>query len=127
MTTPLWCLFIAILIPYVLTGIGAYFKKQQFGTIDPREPREQDKQLTGAGARALAAQKNMWESLAVFTAAVTINHLKGDADAGLSATLAQVYLVGRVIQPAAYIGNIAPLRTLGFFASFASCIWLVFA
>ena len=127
MTTPFWCLLIAIIIPYVLAPVAAYFKKQQLGDLDLNEPRVQSEQLTGAGARAVAAQDNMWESVAVFTAAVMVNHLKGDADAGLSATLAQVYVVARVVHPAAYIGGIAPVRSLAFLTGFVCCIWLFFA
>ena len=40
-------------------------------------------------------------------AAVTVNHLKGDADPNLSATLAQVFVAARILHPVAYIGNIA--------------------
>ena len=31
MTTPLWCLLIVSVIPYVLAGVSVYFKQQQFG------------------------------------------------------------------------------------------------
>ena len=65
--------------------------------------------------------------VAVFTAAVLVNHLKGDADAALSAILAQVYIVARVVHPAAYVANIAPLRSLAFVAGFVCCIWLFLA
>ena len=127
MTTPFWCLLIAIFIPNVLAPTASYFKKQQLGSVDLKEPRHQASQLTGAGARAVAAQENAWESVAVFTAAVLVNHLKGDADAALSATLAQVYIVARVVHPVAYVANIAPLRSLAFLAGFVCCIWLFLA
>ena len=72
MTTPLWCLLIAALIPYVLAGISGYYKAQQFDAIDNNNPRAQSAQLEGAGARASAAQSNAWEAFAIFTAAVLV-------------------------------------------------------
>ena len=79
MTVPFWCLFIGALVPTLLAFTGGYFKSQQFDSVDNNNPREQSAQLTGAGARAVAAQSNAWEALAVFTAAVTVNHLGGGA------------------------------------------------
>ena len=70
-------------------------------------------------ARAIAAQENMWEGVAVFTAAVAVNQLKGDADPALSATLAQVFVAARIVHPIAYIANIAPLRSVSFVVGFA--------
>jgi uncharacterized MAPEG superfamily protein len=127
MTTPLWCLMIAVLIPYVLAPIGAYLKKQELGSVDLNEPRTQSAQVTGAGARAVAAQDNMWEGVAVFSAAVLVNHVKGDADPTLSATLAQVFIAARIVHPIAYIANIAPLRSVAFLVGFVCCIWLFLA
>ena len=62
MTTPFWCVLVAILIPYVLTGVGAYYKAQQFGSIDTHHPRAQAAGLEGAGARANASSSacNTW-------------------------------------------------------------------
>lgn len=37
---------------------------------DNKEPRIQALQLTGVGARAMAAQANSWETLAVFSAPI---------------------------------------------------------
>ncbi len=127
MTTPLWCLLVAIFIPYVLAPIGAYFKKQQFASVEANEPREQSAQMTAAGARAVAAQSNMWEAVAVFTAAVLVNHVKGDADPGRSAMLAQVFIAARVVHGGAYIANIALLRSVAFLIGFVCCIWLFLA
>ena len=99
----------------------------QLGSLDANEPRAQAAQLTGPGARAIAAQDNMWEGLVVFACAVFVNHLKGDADPGLSATLAQVFVLARVVHPAAYIGGIAALRSVAFLVGFVCCIWLFLA
>ncbi len=124
MTTPFWCLLTAAMIPYLLAPIAAYFKKQQLGSIDNKHPREQSKALTGMGARAVAAQENMWESLAVFAPAVIVNHLRGDADPATAAMLAQVYIGARFVHAGAYLADIAPLRSLAFLVGFLCSIWL---
>ncbi len=126
MTTPLWCLLIAIFIPYALAASSGYFKKQQLGSLDIKEPRVQAAALSGAGGRAVAAQENMWEALVVFTAAVLVNHVKGDADPDSSALAAQIFIVARIAHGGAYIANIAPLRSLSFLVGLVCCIRLFF-
>jgi len=120
MTTVLACLLIAVLTPYVLAGIGGYHKGKQFGKADNNNPRAQAAQLTGVGARAVAAQQNAWEALAVFTAAVAVAHLAG-ADAGKSATAALVFLGARLVHPVAYIADFPTLRTGVFVVGLVSC------
>ncbi|TFH23427.1 MAG: hypothetical protein E4H03_06180 [Myxococcales bacterium] len=71
-------------IAYVHTGVGAYCKNRQFGTIDTHHPRAQAAALEGAGARANAAQLNAWEAPPVFGLSMLIAHVAG-ADAAASA------------------------------------------
>ena len=123
MTTPLWCLLIAVLMPYVLAFSGAGFRQRQLGSVDNRHPRQQALQLTGAGARCYAAQQNAWEALAVFTAAVTAAHLAGAA-ADTSALAAQAFIAARVMHAVAYITDRDKLRGLGFVAGMGCCITL---
>lgn len=123
MTTPFWCLLVVVFIPFVLAGISGYFKSQQFGSVDNNNPRAQSAQLEGAGARAVAAQHNAWEALAVFTASVAVAHMAG-ADAGWSATAAMLFVVSRILHAGFYIADIAPLRSLSFMVGTLSCIWL---
>ena len=77
MNTVLACLLIAVLLPYVLAFIGSYHKGKQFGKVDNNNPRVQSAQLTGVGARAVAAQQNAWEALAVFTASLAAAFFAG--------------------------------------------------
>ena len=123
MTTPFWCLLIALLIPIALAGMGGFFRMRQFGTLDNKHPRQQAAQLEGAGARCMAAQQNAWEALAIFTAAVMVAHLAG-ADPGRSATAAQLFIGARVLHAVFYLANIDWARTLIFFVGLGSCIWL---
>ena len=123
MTTPLWCLLIVSVIPYGLAGVSVYFKQQQFGDVDNKHPRLQSAKLEGAGARAVAAQGNAWESLAVFGTAVIIAHLVG-ADAGQSAIASLIYLATRIAHPILYLANQDSLRTLVFVIGLANVVWL---
>ncbi len=123
MTTPFWCLLVAVLLPIVLAGVGGYFKSQQFDAVDNNNPRAQSTQLTGAGARAVAAQNNAWEALAVFTAAVFVAHSAG-ADPGSSATAAMLFVGARILHAGFYISDLAPARSLSFLVGLGSCLWL---
>ena len=124
MTIPFWCLIIAIVIPYLIAGISVYFKNQQFGTVDNNSPRVQAASLEGAGARALAAQQNAWEALAVFTAAVVIASLT-DADPTKSAMASILFVIARCFHAGFYIADLASLRSLSFGVGFVSCLYLI--
>jgi uncharacterized MAPEG superfamily protein len=113
MTTPLWCLVLVALLPYVLSFAGAYFRQRQLGRIDNKHPRQQAAQLEGVGARAYAAQQNAWEALPFFTAGVVVSHLAG-ADAGTAANLSIGYLATRIVHPIVYLANLDLLRSLVF-------------
>ena len=41
MTTPLWCLVIVAILPYLLGFLGGYFRMRQFGSLDNKHPRFQ--------------------------------------------------------------------------------------
>ncbi|MEM7018259.1 MAG: MAPEG family protein [Pseudomonadota bacterium] len=123
MTTPFWCLLVAVLIPYILAGSSAYFRIKQFGKPDNKNPRAQAAELEGAGARAVAAQNNAWEALAVFSVAVFVAHLAG-ADAATSATIAMVFIAARILHAVFYIANLDILRSLSFIVGIGCCIYL---
>ncbi len=123
MTTPLICLLIVVFIPIVLAGTGGYFRFRQLGSLDNNNPREQVRELTGAGARVYAAQQNAWEATAIFTAAVVAAHLL-EAEPGMSATLAMAFVAFRVLHPIFYIADIAPLRSIVFGGAVVSAVWL---
>ncbi len=123
MTTPFWCLLAAILLPYVLAGVGGYFRMRQFGRIDNKHPRQQAAALEGAGARAYAAQQNAWEALAVFAPSVLVAHVAG-ADPDRSAIAALAFLAARVVHPVAYLANVDALRSLSFLVGFLACLYL---
>jgi uncharacterized MAPEG superfamily protein len=122
-TTPFWCLAAAAIAPYILAGIGGYLRVQQLGSLDPHHPRVQALELRDSAARALAAQENAWEALTIFGVAVIVAHLAG-ADPGWSATASLLFVAARVVHAAAYLGNVAPLRSLAFLVGLLCCVWL---
>jgi len=124
MTIPFWCLAIAVIIPYITSGISTYYKYQQLGTIDNNNPRGQAASLEGAGARAVAAQQNAWEALAVFTVAVVIASLT-DADPTKSAIASAIFIVARCCHAGFYIADLATLRSLSFTVGLVSCLYLI--
>lgn len=129
MTTPFWCLLVAILLPYVFAGLATYHKAKQFGTIDNHHPRAQAAALTGAGARAYAAQQNAWEALPVFGFSVLVANLAG-ADAAATTAASLVFVAARIAHGVAYIADVAPLRSLAFGVGIVCCIrlfWLAAA
>jgi uncharacterized MAPEG superfamily protein len=123
MTTPFWCLLIVAVIPYVLSGVGAYFRVQQLGSLDAKHPRVQAIELRGVAARAYASQQNAWEALAVFGAAVIVAHLAG-ADPGASASASMLFVGTRLLHPVMYIADQAALRTGVFVVGLGSLVWL---
>ena len=123
MTTPFWCLFIATLLPILTSWVSGYFRLQQLGAIDNKQPRLQNSQLQGAGARAVAAQSNAWEALIVFACAVFVAHLSG-APADSAATAAIAFIISRILHGVFYVMNLDVLRSLAFIVSYGCCIWL---
>ena len=115
MTVPLWCLVIATFLPFAWSFTGHAMRQKQFGNIDNNHPRLQQALLTGFGARAMAAQQNAWEALAMFTPAVLVAHVNG-ATTGQASIAAIIFIVARVLHGCVYLANLANLRSL---------IWIV--
>ena len=123
MTTVLACLLIAVLTPYVLAGIGGYHKGKQFGKPDNNNPRAQAAQLTGAGARAVAAQQNAWEALAVFTASLAAAFFAG-VEPGSIVVPALIFVAARVAHATCYLADLASARSSAFFVATLACLWI---
>ena len=123
MTTVLACLLIAVLTPYVLAGIGGYHKGKQFGKADNNNPRAQAAQLTGVGARAVAAQQNAWEALAVFTASLAAAFFAGVEPASL-ATPALLFVAARIAHATCYLNDLASPRSGSFLVATLACLWI---
>jgi uncharacterized MAPEG superfamily protein len=127
MTTPLWCLLIIALLPYVLSTAGGYFKMRQFGTIDNKHPRIQAARLEGVGARMLAAQNNAWEAVGFFTAVLVVLHFANPevARSSTATNLSLVYLATRILHPILYLANLDIARSSVFLVGLGCGIWLL--
>lgn len=120
MNTLIICLLIAILMPYAVKVVVIRLIKKE-AIYDNNHPRIQQAQLTGIGARAVAAHQNGFESLAVFTpaalTAMATNHL------GMTIQLlAIIYIVSRVAYNVFYLKNLASLRSLTWLGGVLCCL-----
>ena len=122
MTTALWCLMIAAVLPIVCTGIA----KWGFEGFDNRRPREWLAKQSGWRARANAAQANSWEALAIFTAAVLTAHVV-EAPQPRVDLLALVFIAARVAYIACYVADRASLRSLVWLVGLGASFGLFFA
>jgi uncharacterized MAPEG superfamily protein len=124
MLTLIWCLFIATLLPYLAKGPVAY-AMNKLGGYNNHHPRNQQSQLTGFGARALAAHQNAFESLIIFAPAVLIAITTQNTGENIE-LLAIVHVCSRILYNVLYLTNIDKLRSLVWgiatFSSF-SIIW----
>ena len=125
MNTVIASLLILCILPLSCAWIAGYHRQKQLGSIDNKEPRIQALQLTGAGARAMAAQANSWEALAVFSAAILAVFISGVALQSV-ATWAMAFVALRIVYIPMYIGNQDKLRSLVFIAGFGICIYLFY-
>lgn len=110
MTTLIWCLFIATLLPLLAKGPVAH-AMNKLGGYNNNHPREQQSKLTGFGARALAAHQNAFESLIIFAPAVLL--AIATQHTGTNITVFAIIHVGaRILYNILYLINIDKLRTL---------------
>lgn len=125
MNTVLASLLVMSILPVACSFIAGYFRRQQFGNIDNKHPRDQCRELTGAGARAVAAQSNTWEALAILSAALLAVFISGlPVDSMASLCLAFVAL--RVVYIGFYLANIDVLRSLSFIAAYGVCMYMFY-
>lgn len=119
-------LLIAVLLPIVCSWISGYFRYKQFsGKVDNKMPRIQSSQLQGAGHRAVAAQQNSWEALAMFSAALLGVHMSGMVLDSIT-TLCVVFVVARVVYIVCYLANQDAFRSISFLVSFGTCVCLFY-
>jgi uncharacterized MAPEG superfamily protein len=125
MNTVIGSLLILCILPLSCAWIAGYHRQKQLGSVDNKEPRTQALKLTGAGARAMAAQANSWEALAVFSAAILAVFISGVALQSIS-TWAMAFVVLRIVYIPMYISNLDKLRSLVFIAGFGICMYLFY-
>nr|MBK7066366.1 MAPEG family protein [Deltaproteobacteria bacterium] len=120
MTTAYWCVLIAGLLPYLAATVAKAGVK-----FDNNNPRDWLAKQEGWRRRANAAQSNGFEALPFFAAAVIVAHL-AHAPQGRIDTLALGFIAARVAHFAAYLADVAPLRSLVWMAGLGCTIALFF-
>jgi len=125
MNTVIGSLLVLCILPLSCSWIAGYHRQKQLGSIDNKEPRTQSQKLTGAGARAVAAQSNCWEALAVFSAALLAVFISGRAVESI-ATLSLAFVGLRVVYIGMYLANLDKLRSLVFLVGYGICMYLFY-
>lgn len=110
MTTLIWCLLVATILPYI-AKIPVAIAMNKAGGYDNRHPRTQQAGLTGFGARALAAHQNAFESLIVFAPAVLVALVTESTSEAIQ-YLALTHIGARVVYHVLYLLDIDKLRSL---------------
>ncbi|MDI2594636.1 MAPEG family protein [Pseudomonas sp. N3-W] len=110
MSIPFWCVFISALLIYVARMPVAKAMKEQ-GGYNNHLPRQQQAQLTGLGARALAAHQNSIEAFILFAVGVLMAHTTQTAG-WLIDSLAIIFVIARVLYLAFYLTDRPSLRSL---------------
>lgn len=127
MNTAIIVLLSLCIFPFVMAAIAGVYRREQLGNYDNKNPRGQYAELTGVGARAVAAQQNCWEALAIYSAALLAVFVSG-AQPTYLAMAAMVVLISRVLYCIFYLANIDILRSLIFgFSILPSFYWFYVA
>lgn len=113
MTVALWCILIAICLPYICTAIAK--ASGGYGLQDNHDPRDFLESLNGFGRRAHAAQLNSFEVIPAFAAAVIVAHLVGNAELVTVNVLAVLFITSRLLYIICYLADWAILRSLVWF------------
>ncbi|GAA6173269.1 MAPEG family protein [Colwellia sp. KU-HH00111] len=123
MTTLIWCLFIATLLPIIAKGPVAY-AMSKLGGYNNNHPREQQSKLTGFGARALAAHQNAFESLIIFAPAVLLAIATQHTGENIT-LLAIVHICARIAYNIFYLINSDKLRSIVWFVATLSSFGII--
>ena len=110
MTVALWCVLIAIFLPYVCTIVAK--AAGGFRLSDNHDPRDFLESVGGVARRAHAAQLNSFEVMPAFAAAVIVAHLVGTAQLVTVNVLAVMFITSRLLYIICYLADWAILRSL---------------
>ncbi|MHC8291475.1 MAPEG family protein [Pseudomonas sp. XS1P51] len=123
MSIPFWCVFISALLIYVAKIPVAKAMNEQ-GGYDNHLPRQQQAQLTGFGARAVAAHQNCFEAFILFAVGVLMAHTTQTAG-WLIDSLAIIFVITRIIYLLCYWADLAWQRSLVWFIGLVCSLLLM--
>ncbi|MFJ2688912.1 MAPEG family protein [Pseudomonas sp. NPDC087336] len=113
MNVALWCILIAIILPYVCIAVAKI--SGGYGLRHNHDPRGFLDSLEGLGKRAHAAQLNSFEVTPAFAAAVIVAHLVGNAELVTLNVLSVLFITSRLLYIIFYLADWATLRSLVWF------------
>lgn len=113
MNVALWCVLIAIFLPYLCTLVAKV--SGGYRLSDNHDPRDFLESLDGFARRAHAAQLNSFEITPAFAAAVIVAHLVGNAELVTINVLSVLFITSRLLYIICYLADWAILRSLVWF------------
>lgn len=122
MTTALWMILIAALLPYVTVALVKFSS----GDYDNADPRGWARTIGGWRARAYAAHQNHFEAFPPFAAAVIVATL-AHGSPPLVDRLAIAFVLLRIAYTACYIRGNAKLRSVAWALGFVCIVALFIA
>ncbi len=122
MTTALYCVLAAGLMPFLWTGVA----KVRGPRYNNWNVRLWQSKLEGAAQRAHAAHLNSFEAFPLFAAAVIVAQMNGAAQGRID-MLALAFIGLRVIYGILYLANLASLRSLAWIAALVCTIMIFVA
>ena len=120
------CVAAVIFMPMVAKVPLAFAMSRQ-GKYDNMHPRQQQANLEGLGARALAAHQNCYEAIAYFAPTILLV-LALDAQNTNTGAWCVAFVVLRLVYIALYCANLHILRSLAWALSMATLVphyWLL--
>ncbi len=126
MTTELALLAWATVLGLVHAVATGQFTTIQHGLRYGLSPRDEQKPLTGIGARVQRAFANYMQTFPFFAAAVLVAHMAG-RHSWLTVTGAQLYFWARLIYVPLYAAGVPVARTVAFVISVIGIVLILLA
>jgi len=116
-----------LIVAIIQVLLPAFFRNGETGLDYNAGPRDEAGPPVGIiTARLQRAQRNLYETLPLFLAAVIIAHIAG-RESGLTAAGAWIYVVGRIFYIPAYAFGIPYVRSLIWVVSLAGLGMIILA
>lgn len=119
MTTALWCVLAAALLPYLATTIA----KAGGSRYNNRDPRAWLARQEGFRQRADHAQANSFEAFPFFAAAVIVAHWLQAPQERIDA-LAVIFIAARAGYLVAYLGDWHWARSIAWLIGWLACVFI---
>lgn len=117
------CLFVAAILPF-LAKVPVAIAMNKLGGYDNNHPRAQQSQLTGFGARALAAHQNAFEALIIFAPAILVA-IATQHTGELIQQLAIAHVSARILYHIFYLLNFGWIRSLVWAVGLISSLMII--